>query len=61
VNLLPICPFITVCQKKVSMDEYMGKCASPDKSGYLDCDEYKKLSKEQRTPLEWSRALVVPR
>jgi hypothetical protein len=56
-----ICPFITICQKKVSIEHYTSMCTNPSENAYIKCDEYQKLSKEQRTPLEWSRALVVPR
>jgi hypothetical protein len=56
-----ICPFITICQKKVSIEHYTSMCTNPSENAYVKCDEYQKLSKEQRTPLEWSRALVVPR
>ena len=58
---MAICPFLTVCQKKVTMEEYMSRCASPDKAGYLDCDEYKRLSKETKTPLELTRSVTIPR
>jgi len=56
-----ICPFLTMCQKKVTIQDYMDRCASPDKAGYLDCDEYKRLSKETKTPLEWARSITIPR
>jgi len=54
-----ICPFLAICTKKVTMDDYMSKCASMDKAGYLDCDEYKKLSREQRTPMEWAKSISI--
>jgi hypothetical protein len=50
-----ICPLLASCKAKISMEHYMTVCSNVAKDAFRDCPEYKKLTAEMKTPLEWSR------
>jgi len=52
-----ICPLLSSCKLKVSMEHYSTVCANLTKDAYRECPEYKKASAEQRTPGDWARLL----
>jgi hypothetical protein len=54
-----ICPLLTICKSKISLEQYSNVCANMTKDAYKECPEYKKLSAEQKTPLDWSKILTV--
>jgi len=54
-----ICPLLSICKKQVSLEHYSNICSNLTKDAYKDCQEYKKLSTEQKTPLDWSRVLTI--
>jgi len=49
-----VCPFIAKCSAKVDIDKYTRMCASVREEAYKDCDVYQKLTREPKTPMEWS-------
>jgi len=57
---LAICPFISACERKVGFDFYRDVCSNVTVDAYKDCDHYKELIEEERTPVEWGR-LLAPR
>jgi hypothetical protein len=54
-----ICPAITLCREKVTIDQYSNICANMSKDAYKDCPAYARLIKETRTPSEWARSMVT--
>jgi hypothetical protein len=54
-----VCPMLAICKAKVNYETFSKMCASVEADSYKKCDEYKKMSVMQQTPLEWSR-LVTP-
>jgi len=57
-----LCPLLPRCQSKVNLETYSKVCAHPTEDAYKDCDTYKKISAELKTPYEWSRFITaIPR
>jgi len=56
---MAICPFITKCSAKVSVDQYVKICSNVTADAYKDCPVYQKIASEQRTPTEWSKLLSL--
>jgi hypothetical protein len=54
-----ICPLLSACRQKVTMEHYSSVCANVTRDAYKECPEFKRLSSEQRTPVEWAR-LTAP-
>jgi len=54
-----ICPLLSVCKAKVSLDQYSTVCSNISKDAYKDCPEYKKISSETKTPLDWSKIVTL--
>jgi len=54
-----ICPFIGTCKQKVTIEHYSGVCTNMMKDAYKECQEYKRLTAEPRTPSEWGRLLTT--
>jgi hypothetical protein len=50
-----ICPLISVCKAKVDADKYLNVCSNISVDAYKNCDEYKKLTMEAKSPTEWAR------
>jgi hypothetical protein len=55
-----ICPCITICREKITIEQYASVCANLAKDAFRDCPVYQKLVKEAKTPSEWARSLVTP-
>jgi len=53
-----ICPFLVVCKAKITYEYYVNTCINYQREAYKDCNEYKKMSVEQKSPLEWNK--IVP-
>jgi len=50
-----ICPLISTCKAKVDADKYLNVCSNISVDAYKNCDEYKKLTMEAKSPAEWAR------
>jgi hypothetical protein len=55
-----LCPFLSICKSKVNYDQYTNVCSNIAKDAYKECTEYKKLTSEAKTPLDWSRLTTIP-
>jgi hypothetical protein len=53
-----ICPLLSVCKAKISLEHYSTICSNMTKDAYKDCPEYKKIATETKTPLDWSKVLT---
>lgn len=56
---LAICPLISICKEKVDFKHYMDKCSNIREDKYPECEHYKRIAGEVKTPLEW-RSLLTP-
>lgn len=54
-----ICPLLATCVKKVSFEHYQNFCINILENAYQKCDEYQKVTKEVKTPSEWSKLLSI--
>jgi len=54
-----ICPLMTICKAKITLDQYVNVCANIRADAYKECPEYKKMSSEQKTPLDWSKTVTL--
>jgi hypothetical protein len=54
-----ICPLLSVCKAKVTLEHYSTVCSNVTKDAYKECIEYKKMSSESKTPSEWLK-LTTP-
>jgi len=54
-----LCPIISICKHKINLDTYMKVCANPTEDAYKNCEIFKKIGGEMKTPTEWSQTLVT--
>jgi hypothetical protein len=54
-----ICPLLSICKAKVTLEQYSTVCSNVTKDAYKECTEYKKMSSESKTPIDWLR-LTTP-
>lgn len=54
-----ICPLISRCNEKVTLEKYIKVCSNVSEDAFLQCPAYQRLSKEEKTPAEWSRTLTI--
>jgi len=56
-----VCPFLKICKKRIDFDYFEAICLSEKccihnfmtPPAYMECQEYKKLKQEEKTPKEW--------
>jgi len=48
-----ICPILAKCNAKVNLDHYRDICSNVDKDAFKDCEHYKKIASENKSPSEW--------
>jgi len=54
-----ICPLLGRCGEKVSFDHYRDVCSNIRVDKFKECEHFKKLTEEAKTPAEW-RELLTP-
>jgi len=50
---------MSICKSKVNLETYTKVCTNPTEDAYKNCETYKKIGAETKTPAEWSQALVT--
>ena len=53
-----ICPLISRCKVKVDSEKFLNVCSNVSVDAYKNCDEYKRLTAEARTPSEWAKLFM---
>ena len=54
-----VCPFIAICTAKVDYEHYRKYCGSITTENFKNCEHYKKLASETKTPSEWNKAVIT--
>ncbi|MEM2196422.1 MAG: hypothetical protein QXH10_09255 [Ignisphaera sp.] len=54
-----ICPLLGRCTEKVTYDKYVNICSNIARDAFKECDVWRKLTAEAKTPGEWSRLISV--
>jgi len=53
-----ICPILSRCSAKVSLEHYLNTCSHPTEDNYKKCEHYIALTKVTKSPSEWAEAIT---
>jgi len=55
-----ICPLLGICPVEVSFKHYQEVCSNVRVDKFKECEHFKKITKEAKTPSEWRKVLTPP-